>query len=124
MGENAMLTAHVSPWAIITPLQPSVSTTKSTPVKSVENNIVPGPGFVATTVCGAVLDPITVGPNVSRTGLSACSKPVPESDAVICDPAAVSVTMSDPETNPKVLGLKSTLIWQLLIGATLLPQVF
>jgi exosome complex RNA-binding protein Rrp42 (RNase PH superfamily) len=86
------------------------------------------PVFLTVTTWVALVDPTVVDANVSDEGVTvtlpaAAVAPVPDSDTVWGEPAALSVTDNEAVSFPGVEGLNATVIAQFAPTASVVPQV-
>jgi hypothetical protein len=81
------------------------------------------PTFVSVTVFAAVVVPTVTEPKLKLVGESFAVVPVPLSETVCGLPDALSVTLKAALRVPLAVGLKVTLIVQLALAASELPQV-
>src|ERR1022692_605069 len=87
---------------------------------------IPRPVLVSVTFLAALVVKIVWSGKVKLVGenVTAGDTPTPESGSVWGLPGALSVTETEPDRVPVVLGVKVTLIVQLAPGFTVPPQVF
>ena len=81
------------------------------------------PTFVNVTVLAALVTPTGTEPKFKLVGESFAVVPIPLSDTCCGLPEALSVTLSTALRVPLAVGLKLTLIVQLALAASELPQV-
>jgi len=84
------------------------------------------PVFFTVTVCAALATPTVVLAKLSEAGLKEIAgtpTPVPERATVCGEPEPLSATLTEAVRDPVAVGLKATLIVQLLPTATVVPQL-
>lgn len=124
VGVNVTLIVQLAPAAKLLPQL--FDETKSPLAVMLVSTRVVVPVFVAATVCGRLVVP-TVWLAKFRLLVDRDSPgvtPVPLSPIVRGLPAPLSVIVTEPERAPAAVGVKVTLIVQLVPGATLEPQLF